>query len=211
MSEDSSEELLNEPTKFEIQCKVCNYKFVSILKHLGQQIVCMEKYDAAEIQELKKTSLQNTLRKRKAWKDGNKNHISAYNSIKYQENKTKVAEKNQQRYLKRKAEKAELRKKKYIENEKKALEWDKSNSPKESRRHNQFQKDWLVNHRKFLFEKLREVNQSDKIQQFEKDIEDAFDTNEKSISQVEEEVNDKGIDESQIVRSKYKELKEQVE
>ena len=60
MSEDSSEEVLNEPTKFEIQCKVCSYNYVSILKHLGQQTVCMEKYDESEIQELKKISLQNT-------------------------------------------------------------------------------------------------------------------------------------------------------
>ena len=214
MSGTSSDEALEEPTKSEIQCKVCQYKYVSILKHLGQQGDCMEKYDETEIQELKKISMEHTLKNRQRWKDGNKNRISTYNARIYLENKVKFAEKNRARYLKKKAKKAEMIRKKFIENEKLALKELKSKSPKECRRHNQFEKDWLLNHHKFLFEKLRDA-QSHKIgvtlNKFEKDIEAAFENNNTTIDQVELEVKDKEIDEFGLVRSKYKELNNQVD
>ena len=214
MSETSSDDALEEPTKSEIQCKVCQYKYVSILKHLGQQGDCMEKYDETEIQEFKKISMENTLKNRQRWKDGNKNRISTYNAKIYQENKAKFAEKNRARYLKRKAEKAKMIKKKFIENEKLALKELKSKSPKECRRHNQFQKDWLVNHHKFLFEKLRDAKSNIievALKKFETDIEAAFENNNMTVDRVEQEVKDKDIDESGFVRSKYKELKIQVD
>ena len=82
--------------------------------------------------------------------------------------------------------------------------------PKEARRLNLFKRDRLVNERKFLFQELK-VHQNDKIKQFEEDLANAYYTNENSINQVEEEVKDKGIDERQLIRLKYKELNVQVD
>ena len=83
-----------------ITCKGCNEQFVSILKHLNKNkssnaiVKCVSKYNEAEIHGFRKRAKAISLEKRKLWKKTNKEHISAYNCVKYHEKKEQISHKN---------------------------------------------------------------------------------------------------------------------
>ena len=213
-----------------ITCKGCNEQFGSILKHLNKNKLskcktkCITKYDESEIQEFRRRAKEISLEKRKAWKKDNKDHISAYNSVIYQENKDLIADRNrinkksiaerdQKRYAKKKAEKAQMIHDNHVKSQTDSLNHFKTYLPNERRKQNRFEKKMFENRKSMiasLKSKITSDNTRKSLEAIVNEIDETFSHFETKIGEVELEVEGKGIEEYALVHEKYNQLKESI-
>ena len=83
-----------------IVCKKCKATFLStsILRHLRKK-ECKQAYTEQELDDLKSDSKDRAFKKRKIWKQDNKEHVSQQNSNYYNAHKAELSQKDAKRYL----------------------------------------------------------------------------------------------------------------